>query len=87
MLTKSLLPLPDKWHGLTDVNKRYRQRHLDLIVNPEVRFCCVSNTSRPWRLVVASAKIYESVRERGPATDGVVTVAQDRNPVACRDPS
>lgn len=36
MLTKSLLPLPDKWHGLTDVNKRYRQRHVDLIVNPQV---------------------------------------------------
>jgi hypothetical protein len=38
MLTKSLLPLPDKWHGLTDVNKRYRERHLDLIVNPKVRY-------------------------------------------------
>lgn len=37
MLTKALLPLPDKFKGLTDVNKRYRQRHLDMIVNPEVR--------------------------------------------------
>ncbi|NJL99708.1 MAG: lysine--tRNA ligase [Synechococcaceae cyanobacterium SM2_3_2] len=37
MLTKSLLPLPDKWHGLKDVEKRYRQRYVDLIVNPEVR--------------------------------------------------
>jgi len=37
MLTKSTLPLPDKYHGLTDVNKRYRARHLDLIVNPTVR--------------------------------------------------
>ncbi|MBD2001366.1 lysine--tRNA ligase [Leptolyngbya sp. FACHB-541] len=37
ILTKSLLPLPDKWHGLTDVAKRYRQRYVDLIVNPEVR--------------------------------------------------
>jgi len=37
MLTKSLLPLPDKWHGLTDVNKRYRQRETDLIVNPHVK--------------------------------------------------
>ena len=37
MLTKSTLPLPDKYHGLTDVNKRYRARHLDLIVNPDVR--------------------------------------------------
>lgn len=37
MLTKAVLPLPDKFHGLTDVNKRYRSRHLDMIVNPEVR--------------------------------------------------
>ncbi|BAZ11006.1 lysyl-tRNA synthetase [Calothrix sp. NIES-4071] len=37
ILSKSLLPLPDKWHGLTDVAKRYRQRYVDLIVNPEVR--------------------------------------------------
>lgn len=37
MLTKSALPLPDKFHGLTDISKRYRQRHLDLIVNSDVR--------------------------------------------------
>lgn len=37
ILTKSLLPLPDKWHGLTDTEKRYRQRYVDLIVNPIVR--------------------------------------------------
>jgi lysyl-tRNA synthetase class 2 len=37
LLTKSLLPLPDKWHGLTDTEKRYRQRYVDLIVNPTVR--------------------------------------------------
>ena len=37
LLTKSLLPLPEKWHGLTDVETRYRQRYLDLVVNPEVR--------------------------------------------------
>lgn len=37
MLTKSVLPLPDKYHGLTDITKRYRSRHLDLIVNPAVR--------------------------------------------------
>src|SRR5512140_1616334 len=34
-LAKCLLPLPEKWHGLTDVEIRYRQRYLDLIVNPE----------------------------------------------------
>ncbi|HAR98676.1 MAG TPA: lysine--tRNA ligase, partial [Syntrophus sp. (in: bacteria)] len=37
LLAKSLHPLPEKWHGLTDVEIRYRQRHLDLIVNPKVR--------------------------------------------------
>ena len=37
LLSKSLLPLPEKFHGLTDVESRYRQRYVDLIVNPEVR--------------------------------------------------
>ena len=37
LLTKSLHPLPEKWHGLKDTDMRYRQRYLDLIVNPEVR--------------------------------------------------
>ncbi len=37
MLCKSLQPLPEKWHGLTDVEKRYRQRYLDLISNEGVR--------------------------------------------------
>jgi lysyl-tRNA synthetase class 2 len=36
-LAKCFLPLPEKWHGLTDVETRYRQRYLDLIVNPESR--------------------------------------------------
>ena len=48
MLSKSLKPLPDKWHGLTDIEKRYRQRYLDLIVNPhsknvfQTRAKCIS---------------------------------------------
>ena len=37
LLSKSLRPLPEKWHGLKDVDIRYRQRYLDLIVNPEAR--------------------------------------------------
>ncbi len=36
-LSKCLLPLPEKWHGLTDIEIRYRQRYLDLIVNPDSR--------------------------------------------------
>jgi lysyl-tRNA synthetase class 2 len=37
LLTKSLRPLPEKWHGLTDIETRFRQRYLDLIVNPDAR--------------------------------------------------
>lgn len=37
LLSKSLLPLPEKWHGLRDTDLRYRQRYLDLIVNPDVK--------------------------------------------------
>lgn len=37
ILSKSLLPLPEKWHGLTDVETRYRQRYLDMIMNQDVR--------------------------------------------------
>lgn len=37
LLSKSLLPLPEKWHGLKDTELRYRQRYVDLIVNPDVK--------------------------------------------------
>ncbi|MFC1824894.1 lysine--tRNA ligase, partial [Thermodesulfobacteriota bacterium] len=37
LLTKSMRPLPEKWHGLTDIETRYRQRYLDLIVNDDVK--------------------------------------------------
>lgn len=53
MLTKSLQPLPDKWHGLTDIAKRYRQRYVDLIVNPEVR-----ETFRRRALITAAIRRY-----------------------------
>jgi lysyl-tRNA synthetase class 2 len=44
LLTKSLRPLPDKWHGLTDQEVRYRQRYVDLIVNPASRKVFVTRT-------------------------------------------
>ncbi len=53
ILTKALQPLPDKWHGLTDVAKRYRQRYVDLIVNPEVR-----DTFRKRAQITASIRRY-----------------------------
>jgi len=51
-LTKSLRPLPDKWHGLKDVEERYRKRYVDLIVNPEVK-----------QIFVKKFKIINSIRE------------------------
>lgn len=52
MLSKSLRSLPEKWHGLKDVETRYRQRYVDLIVNPEVR-----------ETFVKRSQIIKSVRE------------------------
>ena len=44
ILAKSLRPLPDKWHGLRDVEQRYRQRYVDLISNPEVKVAFVKRS-------------------------------------------
>ncbi|MBQ1210750.1 MAG: lysine--tRNA ligase, partial [Clostridia bacterium] len=51
LLAKSLLPLPEKFHGLTDTDTRYRQRYVDLIMNPDVKetFIKRSNTMRELR--------------------------------------
>jgi lysyl-tRNA synthetase class 2 len=51
-LAKCLLPLPEKWHGLTDVEIRYRQRYLDLIVNPDAR-----------RVFETRSKVIAAIRE------------------------
>ena len=56
ILTKSLLPLPDKWGGLTDIEKRYRQRYIDLIVNPQVR----ENFRRRARITAGIRRYLES---------------------------
>jgi lysyl-tRNA synthetase, class II len=45
ILTKGLRPLPEKWHGLKDVEGRYRQRYLDLIANPEARSVMLARSS------------------------------------------
>ncbi|MEM7591266.1 MAG: lysine--tRNA ligase [Cyanobacteria bacterium P01_A01_bin.83] len=58
ILTKSLLPLPDKWHGLTDTEKRYRQRYVDLIVNPQVR-----QTFRIRAKITAAIRRYLEIRD------------------------
>jgi lysyl-tRNA synthetase, class II len=56
-LAKCLLPLPEKWHGLTDVEARYRQRYLDLIVNPESRRVFETRTR-----VVATVRAFLNAR-------------------------
>ncbi len=55
-LAKSLRPLPAKWHGLKDVEIRYRQRYLDLIVNPEVKNTFIVRS----RIIQALRRILES---------------------------
>ena len=52
LLSKSLLPLPEKWHGLKDVELRYRQRYVDLIVNPGVK-----------DIFVYRSKVIQAIRE------------------------
>lgn len=52
LLAKALRPLPEKWHGLRDVETRYRQRYADLLANPEVR-----------RVFVLRSKIIQAMRE------------------------
>jgi lysyl-tRNA synthetase class 2 len=52
LLTKSLRPLPEKWHGLTDKETRYRQRYVDLIVNDDVQ-----------RVFVMRSRIVQRIRE------------------------
>lgn len=52
LLAKSLQPLPEKWHGLKDIDLRYRQRYVDLIINPEVR-----------KTFITRSKIIKAVRK------------------------
>ena len=56
LLTKSLRPLPEKWHGLKDVEIRYRQRYVDLIANPEVREVFRART----RIIQALRQLFDS---------------------------
>lgn len=52
LLSKSMLPMPEKWHGLQDIEERYRKRYLDLIMNPDVK-----------KVFETRAKILEIMRE------------------------
>jgi lysyl-tRNA synthetase class II len=63
ILTKTLRPLPEKWHGLTDVAVRYRQRYVDLIVNDDVRETFQAR-SRIVSTSAASSRIATTSRSR-----------------------
>ncbi len=52
LLSKSIAPMPDKWHGVTDIEARYRQRYLDLLINPDVK-----------KVFVNRAKIIQAIRK------------------------
>ncbi|HXE90956.1 MAG TPA: lysine--tRNA ligase [Terriglobales bacterium] len=56
LLVKDLLPLPEKWHGLQDVELRYRRRYLDLVMNPEVREVFLTRS----RIVQALRKFFDA---------------------------
>ncbi|HEY4509038.1 MAG TPA: lysine--tRNA ligase [Candidatus Paceibacterota bacterium] len=52
MASKSLLPLPEKWHGLQDIEERYRKRYLDFLMNPELR-----------ELLIKKSKFWDTTRD------------------------
>jgi lysyl-tRNA synthetase class 2 len=70
-LSKDLLPLPEKWHGLTDVELRYRQRYVDLVMNPEVRDVFVKRT-----------KLVQSMRRTLDAHDFIEVETPMMQPIA-----
>lgn len=71
LLSKSLLPLPEKFHGLTDTDLRYRQRYLDLIVNPDVKDTFIKRS-----------KIIKSIREFLDNKDYIEVETPVLNPIA-----
>ena len=70
-LAKDLLPLPEKWHGLTDVELRYRQRYLDLVMNPEVR-----------EVFLKRSKLVQSLRRSLDARDFIEVETPMMQPIA-----
>ena len=72
LLSKNLIPLPEKWHGLKDTDMRYRQRYVDLIINPEVRSarrsCARSavlwTAAASWKLRPPASTPFRAVRRR-----------------------
>jgi lysyl-tRNA synthetase, class II len=70
-LSKTLLSMPEKWHGLEDVETRYRQRYLDLVANPEVR-----------KVFVTRARIISSLRRQLEANHFIEVETPMMQPIA-----
>src|SRR5579859_6628641 len=70
-LAKDLLPLPEKWHGLQDVETRYRRRYVDMVMNPEVR-----------EVFIKRSKVVQSIRRFLDARDFVEVETPMMQPIA-----
>ncbi|XP_074304108.1 lysine--tRNA ligase, chloroplastic/mitochondrial-like isoform X1 [Silene latifolia] len=77
ILTKSLLPLPDKYHGLTDLDKRYRQRYVDMIANPQVA-AVFRNRAKIMSVIRKTVESYDFVEVETPVLQGEVGGAEAR---------
>lgn len=77
VLSKSLLPLPEKYHGLKDVELRYRQRYVDLIINPEVQQTFIARS----RIIQSMRRYLDSLGYLEVETPTLHTIAGEPPPV------
>ena len=68
MLSKSLLPLPEKWHGLQDIEERFRKRYLDILMNPEIKELLTKKT-KFWDTARAFMKEHEFLEVETPTLE------------------
>jgi lysyl-tRNA synthetase class 2 len=78
MLAKSLLPLPEKWHGITDDDERYRKRYLDILTNPELREM-FEKKAKFWEVTRAFMKEHGFMEVETPTLE-VTTGGAEANP-------
>lgn len=78
MLSKSLLPLPEKWHGLQDVEERYRHRYLDILMNPESR-SIIELKQKFWDYISDHLKKHSFIEVETPVLE-VTTGGAEANP-------
>jgi lysyl-tRNA synthetase class 2 len=78
MLAKSLLPLPEKWHGITDDDERYRKRYLDILTNPQLREM-FEKKAKFWEVTRAFMKEHGFMEVETPTLE-VTTGGAEANP-------